>query len=187
MAPHVSTKNALTAALKKLMAEKPFAKISVGDICEECSLNRKSFYYHFRDKYELVNWVFTTEFVNELEGKEIESDWDFFECLCDYFYTNRDFYRNALSFCGQNSFNDYFHEFLSLPISQQISKTVLDDENIDFYVGFFTDSVLHAIERWIAASSCRPPEEFTALLKKALLAAAEKLMHDNEQSPADGH
>ena len=44
--------------MKKLMKEKPFAKISVIDICEGCGMNRKSFYYHFKDKYDLVNWNF---------------------------------------------------------------------------------------------------------------------------------
>ena len=37
------TKKALADALKQLMAEKPLQKISVGDICERCNMNRKSF------------------------------------------------------------------------------------------------------------------------------------------------
>ena len=43
------TKRALASAMKELMASVPFSKISVGDICEKCEMNRKSFYYHFRD------------------------------------------------------------------------------------------------------------------------------------------
>ena len=45
-------------ALKGLMAEMPFEKINVSQICERCGMNRKSFYYHFKDKYDLVNWIF---------------------------------------------------------------------------------------------------------------------------------
>lgn len=63
------TKKALADALKQLMAEKPLQKISVGDICERCNMNRKSFYYHFRDKYDLVNWVFYTEFAEQFIGE----------------------------------------------------------------------------------------------------------------------
>ena len=37
------TKRALAQTMKDLMAERPFAKISVGDICERCGMNRKSF------------------------------------------------------------------------------------------------------------------------------------------------
>ena len=48
------TKNALAQSMKNLMRRRPFEKISVSDICVECGINRKSFYYHFRDKYDLV-------------------------------------------------------------------------------------------------------------------------------------
>ena len=50
MADSNSTKSALADAMKKLMVRKSFAKISISDLCEECGLNRKSFYYHFKDK-----------------------------------------------------------------------------------------------------------------------------------------
>ena len=43
------TKKVLAYALKSLMASRPLSKITVGDICEACDMNRKSFYYHFRD------------------------------------------------------------------------------------------------------------------------------------------
>ena len=63
MADSNITKRALAAALKSLLAERPFAKVSVREICEACGMSRKSFYYHFKDKYELLNWIFETEFV----------------------------------------------------------------------------------------------------------------------------
>lgn len=56
------TKKALAMAMKELMEQIPFSKISVSDICEKCGMNRKSFYYHFKDKYDLVNWIFDVEF-----------------------------------------------------------------------------------------------------------------------------
>lgn len=63
------TKKALASSLKELMETQPLTKISVGDICEKCGMNRKSFYYHFCDKYELVNWIFYTEF-NEIRNRQ---------------------------------------------------------------------------------------------------------------------
>ena len=64
MADSNITKRALAEALKELMEEKSFSKISVADICGKCNMNRKSFYYHFKDKYDLVNWIFDTEFIS---------------------------------------------------------------------------------------------------------------------------
>ena len=57
------TKRALAAAMKELMEQMPFSKISVSDIAEQCGMNRKSFYYHFKDKYDLVNWIFDMEYL----------------------------------------------------------------------------------------------------------------------------
>lgn len=57
------TKQALAASIKELMEREPLSKISVGDITSNCGVNRQTFYYHFKDKYELVNWIYYTETV----------------------------------------------------------------------------------------------------------------------------
>ena len=71
MADSNITKNALAVSMKKLMEKKPFSKISVGDICEDCGMNRKSFYYHFRDKYDLVNWIFYVDFIERMDYEKV--------------------------------------------------------------------------------------------------------------------
>ena len=63
MADSNITKRALATALKELMEEVPFEKIQVALICERCNMNRKSFYYHFKDKYDLLNWIFDIEII----------------------------------------------------------------------------------------------------------------------------
>ena len=75
MADSNSTKSALADAMKKLMVCKSFAKISISDLCEECGLNRKSFYYHFKDIYDLLEWIFTNEVVNKIEKETTKKNW----------------------------------------------------------------------------------------------------------------
>ena len=70
------TKRALAAAIKDLMKEKPLVKISIADIVERCQMNRQSFYYHFRDKYDLVNWIFYTELITELQSRPNADEWE---------------------------------------------------------------------------------------------------------------
>ena len=72
MADSNSTKSALADAMKKLMVCKSFAKISISDLCEECGLNRKSFYYHFKDIYDLLEWIFANEVVKKIEKETID-------------------------------------------------------------------------------------------------------------------
>ena len=70
----VGDKRALAIALKELMREKPLVKISIADIVGRCGMNRQSFYYHFRDKYDLVNWIFYTELITELKRSEMQAN-----------------------------------------------------------------------------------------------------------------
>ena len=50
------TKRALEQSLKNLLLKKPLNKITINDIAEDCGINRMTFYYHFKDIYDLVEW-----------------------------------------------------------------------------------------------------------------------------------
>ena len=144
------TKNALAASMKKLMAQRPFEKISVSDICSDCGINRKSFYYHFRDKYDLVNWIFYVGFIGEMDLSSYENGWDWLTDICECFYREKKFYRCALKIEGQNSFRDYLVE-TAWPIAEFFMKDLLpqgDDE--DFYLTFIIDALINSIIRWLS-------------------------------------
>lgn len=164
MADSNITKRALAAALRELMAELPFEKINVSHICERCQMNRKSFYYHFKDKYDLVNWIFDTEFIALIGGAPPDDayveHWAFIRRACEYFYENHDFYRKALQIQGQNSFRDHFREYLRPLMTNRLLYLLGPDQIDDFSINFFADGVICAMERWLLAKDCMPPEEF---------------------------
>ena len=54
------TKILMAEALKRLIKERPFAKITVQDIVTECNINRNTFYYHFTDITELLSEIITS-------------------------------------------------------------------------------------------------------------------------------
>lgn len=177
MADSNITKQALAGALKELVTERPFEKISVSDICDRCRMNRKSFYYHFRDKYDLANWIFDTEFIelNQANAMQIASDgiafddrWSTILATCRYFYDNRVFYRRILMVEGQNSFSSHFRELIA-PLLRLRIEELLGMENIpDMVYDFFVDGILCAMERWLLDKNCIPAEEFLQNLKKLL-------------------
>ena len=172
------TKRALASALKELMESQPFSKISVGDICEKCEMNRKSFYYHFKDKYDLVNWIYQTEFVAVSRQKEYSTGWDLLEDLCAYFYESRSFYRKTFSVTGQNSFSDYFRDVVVLILTDDMQEIFGKDDPIDFFVDFYADAFVCAIKRWLSKKDCMPAEKFSGLLKKCLLGITNKLLQE---------
>ena len=138
-----ATKQAFADALRKLLEQKPFAKISVSHICEECGMNRKSFYYHFKDKYDLVNWIFDTEITkifSEEEWKNAGFTWDILEKICEYFYKHRTFYSKVLQIEGQNSFTEHFRDILVpvlKPSHQCCQKCIRKEMNIKFLMFSF--------------------------------------------------
>lgn len=176
------TKKALADAMKTLMNRTPFCKISVGDICELCQMNRKSFYYHFRDKYDLVNWIYYTEFISAVQSRDSENGWGFFLEICRYFYQNRRFYVNALQVRGQNSFRDYFMSILQPIVLTYLNEIVEEREDDSrFFAIFFTDAFVAAIERWLMEMPDMLPERFIGLLKASISGVARKIIHDMEQ------
>ena len=158
------TKTMMADAMKELMSEKPFAKISVGDICERCGMNRKSFYYHFKDKYDLVNWIFQTEFLKVLQIQNYNSGWELLSDICTYLYSERAFYTNALQVEGQNSFRDYFAESIGAILPEIMRDQFESLEDSHFVVVFFTDAIQAAILRWLKSTPVLPPEEFMSRL-----------------------
>ena len=58
------TERNIADALKDLMQSKAFEKISVSDITDYCGIHRQTFYYHFTDKYELLDFVVHNELLS---------------------------------------------------------------------------------------------------------------------------
>lgn len=165
------TKQALASALKELMEETSFDKITVAHICEKCGMNRKSFYYHFKDKFDLVNWIFDTDFIT-LTTNCPDDHWKFFENLCSYFYQNRSFYRKAFQVNGQNSFSEHFREFLQ-PLIRARIETIINQQTVpSICVDFFVDGIVCTIARWLLYKDCMPPEQFVSILKLMIQGAA---------------
>lgn len=65
MANPEATKETLSESMKELMREKPFDRISVNDICENAALSRRNFYRHFTDKFDLLQWTYDHDYLNE--------------------------------------------------------------------------------------------------------------------------
>ena len=131
-------------------------------------MNRKSFYYHFRDKYELVNWIFDTEFIEAVKDSRCVTVESAFDVLLCYFYDNRNFYRKALQINGQNSFSEHFRELCQPVFTAALENTYEDKKVTKFHVNFLADALMCAILRWLSTPQCLPADEFASLLKQSL-------------------
>ena len=71
----MKTKKALAESLKNLLLQKPLNKITISDIADDCGINRMTFYYHFKDIYDLVEWTCAEEAAQAMEGKKTYDTW----------------------------------------------------------------------------------------------------------------
>ena len=65
-----TTKRALAMSLKHIMAKKPLSKITIADITEDCGINRMTFYYHFQDIFDLIDWICQEEGAKAIQGRK---------------------------------------------------------------------------------------------------------------------
>ena len=161
MAEATLTKSALTRSFKGLILEQPFSKISVGDICKSCDLNRKSFYYHYKDKYDLANSIFDNEFPF-LSYDASYNDIDVLKALCRYLGTNRAYYKKLLSTEGQNSFYDHLRIRLKTYFQKRLS------DKSSFCTTFWSDAVALSIKEWIISKNPASTDDFYSQLSSCI-------------------
>ena len=70
------TKRALSEAFSELLKEKPFEQITVTEIARKAGLNRQTFYYHFRDLYDLIAFSVKRRIHAILPDIESMQDWE---------------------------------------------------------------------------------------------------------------
>jgi len=172
------TKKALAESMKKLMEERPMKKINISDIVEGCNMNRQSFYYHFKDKYDLVNWIYYTEFIVTIKDLPMSS-WEILEKICEFFYKNKIFYKNAFQVTGQNSFSEYFIEVLHPLLTVHLNDVFKNNRNVDFYATFYADAIRVSISRWLLEGAVIPPDKFVELLKNAVEGVAKSFFESS--------
>lgn len=69
------TKRALEQSLKNLLQQKPLSKITISDITEDCGISRMTFYYHFKDIYDLAEWACAEDAARALQNKKTYDTW----------------------------------------------------------------------------------------------------------------
>src|SRR6202142_2451845 len=68
------TRQLLLDALRRLLAEKEFDKISIQDITEAATLNRATFYAHYPDKFALLEQLIRVSFLQLLSQRNVQFD-----------------------------------------------------------------------------------------------------------------
>ena len=175
MAENVGTKRALATAFEQELHTTPYAKISVGSICAASGMSRKCFYYHFKDKEDLVNWIFDEDIRPVPDKEEEPSLARRMGAVSCVLYEKQSFYRKMLKAEGQNCLSQHLRAVCVGEIVEELDKTGSSPALRRFQAEFCADFFVCALKRWLCTEPVLPPEAFIAQMEASLKKAAAYL------------
>lgn len=151
----LSTKRALAASLKKLMEKKPLSKITVSEIISDCNVNRKTFYYHFQDIYDLLKWILEEEAIEVVKKFDLLVDYqEAISFVIDYVEANKHIINCAYDFLGREGmkyflYSDFAGIVWMLIEGFEKQMNVHVDENFKkFLCEFYTEALAGMLINW---------------------------------------
>lgn len=178
-----TTKKALAASLKKLLSKKPLDKITVTDIAEDCEVNRQTFYYHFKDIYDLVEWIFTSEATRALDGKKTYDTWQQgLSQIFEYVKANQAFVTGAYHSMNREHLERYLYsETYSLLIGvveEKAAGMAVRDADKAFIANFYKYAFVGLMLEWIRAGMKENPaavvDELSILIQGDIAGALDR-------------
>lgn len=173
-----STAELLAASLKELARFKSVDKITIKELTRNCGLTSPTFYNHFRDKYELMAWIYNREIEVSLEGfGRGDSFEDVVRKWIEILLEDESFYLNLLkNAVGQNSFryaaNDHAIKLLEdwLRARQDLS----DEQS--WCLRFYMRAISETINDWFLGRCFLKSHELSRLLVEWMPAPLKPLL-----------
>lgn len=156
------TKRAMEASLKKLLLQKPLNKITINDIVEECGISRMTFYYHFKDIFDLVEWVCIEDAKQALAGKKTYDTWqDGFISIFQAVQDNKPFVMNVYRAVSRERIEQYLnpliHNLILGVVEEKAKGMAVSEADRQFIAGFYEHAFLGIMLEWIGGNMKEDP------------------------------
>ncbi len=181
------TKRALEESLKRMLLKKPLNKITISDITEDCGVNRMTFYYHFKDIYDLVEWSCLEDAAKVLNGKKTYDTWQqgflqIFEAVLD----NKPFILNVYQSVSREQVETYLytltHDLVYGVIEEKAVGMVVRDTDKEFIADFYKFAFVGLVLNWIRNGMKTDPQQIidrlSILIEGDIARALEKYRTD---------
>ena len=182
----IDMKRVLADALIELVQEKPLAKITVSDIVLQAHTGRQTFYNHFRDKNDLIYWIF----LGTLPDGQLMETAGYYVYLSEMIrlsQKNSRFYIEACKLAGQNSLAEaiYLQTYKSFKkyILKHYGEAVVD-EQIEFALMFNAYGNSNLFVRWAEAGMPGRPEQQARYAIHCMPPCLKEYMPLNEEEKA---
>lgn len=177
MAIKNSTKQAFADALKSLLAAKELSAVRVQELCRICGAERPTFYYHFRDKYDLVSWIYEQDLQKSIRLSGERYGRAQLEQLLLILQADQNFYRKAFHDSGQNALLSYI-----LQSNIRMAREVLQDSHAldnltrqdEFQIRVYTYAWCGCLQDWASGRYEFSAAEYAALMYRSMADLALK-------------
>lgn len=162
------TEKILADAFQELLYDKDFERITVADIVGRCSASRTTFYNHFKDKYDLMIWIYKRELDAMLEAHgNFDQRQDLANVIFSFIYSKRNFFSKLIVYNKQNSLSDFMTHYGA----DYIARIALDRLGIDKLpsdieesIHFYTLGGTGVVTEWILGGFKKPPRQIAKLV-----------------------
>ena len=188
------TKKAIEASLKNLLLKKPFDKITINDIAEDCGISRMTFYYHFKDIYDLVEWACEEDVKEILEDKDDYKTWtQGFLNLFEEVLKNKPFILNVYRSVGREQVENYLYkivyDLLLNVIEEKAQGMTVRDEDKEFVADFYKYAFVGLMLDWVKNGMKEDPHKIVKkvefLLSGSLSVSLERFRTGRISSKTD--
>lgn len=160
------TKQALAESLKRLLTTKPLNKITITDITEDCAISRMTFYYHFRDIYDLIEWICMDEGGRAIGSCKDYDTWEEgFQSVCRSVLKNRSFVEAVYRSIRHDQIEEYLYrvlyEMIFAVVQERTEGEPIPEAERERLTEFFTMSFLGTALLWVRKGFRETPEELT--------------------------
>lgn len=179
----LTTKKAIAFTLKELLLEKPLSKITINDITSRCDINRQTFYYHFEDIRDLVEWICIEDADRALKDKNDYSSWqEGFLAIFDLIKKDKAFIENIYSSVSKDVLTKYLYK-LVFPIIYQVvdekSKGyVVREEDKVFITDFYKYAFVAIVLEWIKSGMKEDPKDIVSRVSSLVTGTIEHALEN---------
>ena len=181
-----STKQTLVNSFKTLLNEQPFSKITISDITDACGVNRMTFYYHFHDIYDLIEFSFrdtTGELIkNRRAGEPLKVT---FLKLLNSVKDNQEYVLNIHRSLGNEYVMTYLDKVLDDPVMNYVGSKAdgldVSDAETRFIADFYKYALIGIILRWIQNNMKDSAEEIVDRIMLLMKGNVDLAVHNFEK------
>lgn len=156
-----NTKDILCESLRELAASQPFKAITVKQVCENCNVTTRTFYNYFRDKNDMIDWMYVkmVEDCTRRTGDIV--NWpSSMSNLLNCIYNRIDFIKKVNAYQGQNSLFSIMYEHMQqkyIAYARLMEAPAVLDKDVEFAIKFFNRGCCIQIDSWISnITECTP-------------------------------